>query len=62
MVSCRLAEACKAQLLRAEWHQGAVSQYAQRAMEAKRQLTVFVTGANAGGLMVRSRNLRGRPA
>ena len=45
----------------AEWRHGAVVQYAQRAMEAQRQLTVIVTGANAGGLMVRSRNLRGTP-
>ena len=31
-------------------------------MEAKRELTVFVTGGNAGGLMVRSRNIKGKPA
>lgn len=29
-------------------------------MEGKRRLTVLVTGANGGGIMVRSRNLRGR--
>lgn len=45
----------------AEWQEEAVVEYAQRAMEAQRQLTVVVTGANAGGVMVRSRNLRGRP-
>ena len=55
---------CLAQilLLVAEWRQEAVLQYARRVMETKRQLSVLVTGANAGGLMVRSRNLRGKPA
>lgn len=29
-------------------------------MEGERRLTVFVTGANGGGVMVQSRKLRGR--
>lgn len=44
----------------AEWRDEVVFDYAQRAMEAQRQLTVIVTGANTGGLMVRNGNLRGR--
>lgn len=44
----------------AEWLEEAVVQYAQHAMATQQQLTVVVTGANAGGIMVRSRNLRGR--
>ena len=35
-------------------------QYAEYAMEGERRLTVFVTGANGGGVMVQSRKLRGR--
>ncbi|KAL3157928.1 hypothetical protein ABBQ32_012331 [Trebouxia sp. C0010 RCD-2024] len=42
-----------------EWLEEAVVQYAQHAMATQQQLTVVVTGANAGGIMVRSRNLRG---
>ena len=43
----------------AEWQQAAVRQYAQRCMEAKRQLTVCVIGANSGGVRVQTRILRG---
>ena len=44
----------------AEWRQEAVLEYAHRAMAAKREMIVFVIGANAGGVVVRSRNVRGR--
>ncbi len=46
----------------AEWRTNVILEFAQKAQEAQRQFDVSVVSANSGGLVVRSRNLKGNVA